>query len=268
MKYRLAIDDVIITMKKIAKERPASLFDDPFFAFFRSLYEDYGTKTQLNVYEKDGEGFTLSEFPDCYKKEFEASLPWLRLTFHARADEPARIYKNAPYGEVFTDFHRVTNEIKRFAGDAIWRTSANGLHFAETNREGARALRDCGCDCLVGYFIFDKQGEPAVSYYLDKDMTAHLAKRDFWVDRKEHIIFSRDKIVLDQTPLEEIAPKLSEMKRDLRTLGALNFVTHEQYFYPFYKHYRPDYCDRIRKAVEWAQQEGYSPAFLDENIYE
>ncbi len=268
-KLRLAIDDIIRCLREIALQEPDSLFDHPFLALFRDLHRAFGAKTHLNIYYTDGNGFDLSQFPDRYRSEWEEAADYLRLTFHARADKPNRIYRQAPYEEVFQDFKQVTQHIIRFAGDKIWRTRANGLHFAETTREGARAMRDQGADLLVGYFIFDQKGKPAVSYYLDKEQTRHLAHRDFWVDTREKILFSRDKLVLDQTPLEEIAPTLDRLlAENPEGMGTLNLVTHEQYFYPDYKHYRPDYGERIRTALKWALDHGFTPAFPDEYLPE
>ena len=266
-KYRLALDDVVISLREIAESRPASLFDHPFFGFFRELRENYGTKTHFNVYYTDLAGFDLRSFPSCYRDEFDGAADWMRLTFHARSDKPDRIYREAPYDEVYRDFHLVTNEIVRFAGDRVWRTAANGLHFAETTREGSRALRDCGCDLQIGYFIFDKNGDPAVSYYLDREQTAHLAKRDFWVDHSEKIIFSRDKLVLDQNAPEAIPAVLDRLLAEQpQGMGTLNFVTHEQYFSPKTKFYLRDEKERVLAAVRWASDHGYEPCFISDVV--
>lgn len=259
-KYRLAIDDIIWTLRDVAEKGYTSLFENPFFALFRGLYEEFGTKTHLNIYYHDGAGFNLSMFPDRYRAEFEAAAAWMRLTFHARCDQPDHIYRTAPYEEIRRDFEQVTAEIRRFAGDRIWREPVNGLHFAETTRAGARALRDCGIRCLLGYYIFDRKGNPAVSYYLDRAQTEHAAGRDFWVDNSEGIIFSKDKLVLDAWPLAEIPAQLDALSPQLA--GTVNFVTHEQYFYPFYSHYQPDYPEKLRAAVRWATERGYEPCFL------
>ncbi len=264
-KYRLALDDVIISLREIAGSRPASVFDHPFFSFFRELHAEFGTKTHFNIYYTDEEGFDLRSFPSCYRNEFDSAFDWLRLAFHARADKPDRIYRFAPYDEMYSDFHLVNNEIIRIAGDRVWRTAANGLHFAETTREGSRALRDCGSDIQIGYFIFDKAGEPCVAYYFDREQTSHLARRDFWIDRAEHIVFSRDKLVIDQHKPEEIPVLLDRMLETCpEGTGIMNFVTHEQYFSPKTKFFLPDQKERVLAAVRWAASRGYEPCFISD----
>ncbi|MBQ9543556.1 MAG: hypothetical protein IJV00_00350 [Clostridia bacterium] len=265
MKYRLALDDVIISLREIAESRPASIFDHPFFGFFRELNAVYGTKTHFNIYYTDEDGFDLRSFPSDYRKEFDAAHSWMRLTFHARADKPDRIYRFAPYDEMYSDFHLVNNQIVRFAGDRVWRTAANGLHFAETTRPGSRALRDCGSDIQIGYFIFDKIGDPAVAYYFDREQTSHLATRDFWIDRDERIIFSRDKLVLDQHKPDEIPSLLDRMCETCpEGTGTMNFVTHEQYFSKKTKYYLPDQKERVLAAIRWSTEKGYSPCFISD----
>jgi len=274
-KYRLAIDDIIWSMRDLAvnKDVYKSLFDCPFFALFKRLNDDYGTCVHMNIYYTDvydtfGDGFDLTMVPDKYRDEFIANSHWLKLTFHAY-DDTEHIYREAPYSTVFNDFCKVTKELIRIAGEPTVRTSANGLHYGETNVYGARALRACGVNCLVGYFKLDKNGVPIVSYYLDPEHTTHCFDRDFWVDNKEGIIFSKDKMVIDQFALDKINDRLDYLKVERPTeMGTLNFVTHEQYFYPHYKAYQPEYEQKIRTAVKWATDNGYEPCFIDTVIRE
>jgi len=270
-KYRLAIDDIIWSIRELAekKDEYKSIFDSPFFALFKRLHTDLDTCVHMNIYYTDREGFDLTMMPDCYKEEFIANSNWLKLTFHAYADSPSRIYRFAPYSEVYRDYNLVTNEILRFAGSEVMNTSANGLHFGETTVEGARALRACGINCLVGYYTFDRNGDPYVSYYLNKEQTLHCADRDFWVDNKEGIIFSKDKMVIDAFKLEDIRPRLDYLRDERPTeAGIMNFVTHEQYFYPRFSLYQPDYENKIRTACTWAAENGYKPCFISDVIKE
>lgn len=274
-KYRLAIDDIIWSMRDLAvnKDVYASLFDCPFFALFKRLHDDFGTCVHMNIYYTDiyntfGDCFDLTMVPDKYRDEFIANSGWLKLTFHAHNDT-AHIYREAPYSTVYRDFCLTTKELVRICGAETVRTSANGLHYGETNVEGARALRACGVNCLVGYFKLDKQGVPIVSYYLNPEQTTHCFDRDFWVDNKEGIIFSKDKMVIDQQKQECIDERLDYMLAERATeMGTLNFVTHEQYFYPHYSHYQPEYEQKIRTAVKWAADHGYEPCFIDTVITE
>ncbi|MBQ8747861.1 MAG: hypothetical protein IJZ08_08360 [Clostridia bacterium] len=268
-KYRFAIDDVIWTFKDLAEKEYASVFDQPFMAIFKRLHDDFGTKIQLNLfYEDELSDFNLSMMPDRYKSEFEEAADWLKLTFHGRKNTPSRIYRFAPYQEMYEDYVKITREIVRFAGEKAVQSTVNGIHWGESTRDGARALRAVGIRCLVGSYIFDKNGDPYVAYYLNKEQTAHANTRAFWVDTAEDIIFAQDSIYLNNVPPDKTAPFLDDVKKNPHLSGTINMVTHEQFFYPWYQVYLPDYEERMRAGVRWAQENGYEPAFLDDVIQE
>ncbi len=265
-KYRLAIDDIVWSMMELTERAGEirSFFEVPFFGLFRDLHSEFGTKVHMNIYYTDETGkFNLTMVPDKFRDEFRENSEWLKFTFHARANDPNHIYQHAPYSELLHDFHQVTNEIRRFAGSEV-NTNVNGLHFAETTLEGARALRSVGIRCLVGYYVTEK-GCPSIAYYLNREQNAHCFDRDFWVDNAEDIIFSKDKMVIDQWKRDEIEDRLDFLKNERpHEAGTMNFVTHEQYFYPRYRYYQEDYRQKIFTAVGWAAKNGYEPCFLDE----
>lgn len=274
-KYRLALDDIIWTMKDLTvnADKYTSLFDSPFFGIFKRLHVDFGTKVQFNIYytdiyDKSEKPFDLTMVPDKYRDEFIANSSWMKLTCHAHNDT-AHVYREAPYSEVYRDFRLVTEQLIRIAGKETVSCTVNGMHYGETTLEGARALRDFGIKCLVGYFKLDKNGVPIVSYYVDAFHANNAFNRGFWVDNREHIIFAKDDIVIDQQKLENISSKLDSMVHESPIeMRTLKLVTHEQYFYSHYPHYMPDYEEKIRTAVSWATKNGYEPCFLDEVIEE
>lgn len=265
-KYRLAIDDIVWSMMELTEraDEIRSIFEIPFFSLFRDLHGEFGTKIHMNLYYTDETGrFNLSMVPEKFRDEFRSNSEWLKFTFHARANDPNHIYQHAPYSELLHDYHQVTNEILRFAGPEV-NTNVNGLHFAETTLEGARALRSVGIRCLVGYYV-TANGCPSIAYYLNREQNAHCFDRDFWVDTAEDIIFSKDKMVIDQFGLHEIEDRLDYLKNERpHEAGTMNFVTHEQYFYPRYRYYQEDYRQKIFTAVGWAVRNGYDPCFLDD----
>ena len=265
-KYRLAIDDIVWSMMELTEraDEIRSIFEVPFFSLFRDLHGEFGTKIHMNLYYTDETSrFNLSMVPEKFRDEFRSNSEWLKFTFHARANDPNHIYQHAPYSELLHDYHQVTNEILRFAGPEV-NTNVNGLHFAETTLEGARALRSVGIRCLVGYYV-TANGCPSIAYYLNREQNAHCFDRDFWVDTAEDIIFSKDKMVIDQFGLHEIEDRLDYLKNERpHEAGTMNFVTHEQYFYPRYRYYQEDYRQKIFTAVGWAVRNGYDPCFLDD----
>jgi len=116
-KYQFFIDDVIWMFRDIARNQStsSSIYDNAYLAFFRGLYDRYGTYTHMHVYYET-DGFTLEQMPDKYKAEWQAAAEWLRLTFHAYADKPDFPHRNATFERTLRDCQRVTDQIKRFAG--------------------------------------------------------------------------------------------------------------------------------------------------------
>lgn len=76
-------------------------------------------------------------------------------------------------------------------------------------------------------------------------------------------------MVLDRTKKEDIATGMDAYGNAPSGLPPyVDYLIHEQYFYPDYTAYQPDYFEKIEAAVMWAKEHGYEPAFLDECIFE
>ncbi|MBR2353709.1 MAG: hypothetical protein IKA76_04310 [Clostridia bacterium] len=267
--YRVGVDDVIFCLKNIweHQEEYHSLFDDPYLAMYRELYDRYGTRTHMHIYyETVDKSFNLSMFPDKYKEEFSANAHWLRFSFHARADLPDSPYKYADYEQVIEEGRMVEREILRFAGKEVM-DRVTSEHFADSNRSATRAFRDLGFSVLDAYFLIDDQEEPSVSYYLSVDQTRHAQNRDFWVDTEEDIIFVKDDVILNSHTPEGIRACLdSYLTRDDRAFMYL--LIHEQYFYPHWRRYLPDYKERLFAGVEWCEEHGYRSCWISDFAFE
>ena len=267
--YALGVDDVILCLKNIwqNQDRFTSLFDDPFLATYRDLHETFGTHVHMHVYYQTVDGsFNLSMFPDKYKAEFRANADWLRFSFHALADEPDSPYKNATYEQVMHEGQLVAKELARFAGSEVT-DRFTSQHWADSALPGTRAFRDLGFSALDAYFIFDEQGNPQVSYYLNAEQARHAATRDLWIDTKENIVFVKDDIVLNSHRPERIEQRLDAILQ--RPDHAFMYLLiHEQYFYPDYRHYLPDYRERLFCGVEWCVRNGYRSVWVDDIAFE
>ena len=124
-------------------------------------------------------------------------------------------------------------------------------------------MRDAGYTTQVGHFNVDNDLFP-VSYYLDVEQRRHLTRRSIWRDNREGITFVRISQVINLFKLEQIVPMLEEVKKDLRRSEFIELMIHEQYFYPDYAAYQPDFREKVLTAVKWAADNGYQPAFLEE----
>lgn len=269
-KYRLSIDDNIRFLQDIAAHADSydSLFDNAFLNGLQQIHHQYKTKVHLNLFYQSVDGdFSLSEFPDAFKPQWEANAHWLRLSFHAYSEFPDEPYKHAAYEKVKQDCDLIVGQIKRFAGESVL-GPVTTIHWGELNKHGAKAVRDSGYRCLAGYFNVDDHQAP-VSYYCSVEQRRHVKKRFIWKDETEDIIFTRSSMVLDKTANQDIAAKMNAYAVMPSGLPPyVDYLIHEQYYYPDYHDYQPDYFEKIRTAAQWAFDHGYQSAFLDECIFD
>lgn len=259
-KYRVSIDDAIWFLKDIHQNNYQSLFDNPFLGFLKELHDAHGTNVHINLfYETDG--FDLSQMTDAFRNEWKANASWLQLSFHARAEFPDNPYKHASYQQVKKDCDAVIKQIRRFAGDESV-AAITTLHWGEVPVEVSRALRDAGYALQLCDFNVDDNLAPC-SYYLTVDQRRHMNKRFVWHDNKEAITFVKSSIIIDTKKAEEIIPFLDRYERESRKPPYVDLLVHEQYFYEYYHNYQPDYRAKVITAVQWAVDNGYSPAFFD-----
>jgi hypothetical protein len=266
-KYRLSLDDNIRFLKDISdnSDRYKSIFDNPFLSFLKEVHDTYGTKIHLNIYYQS-EGFNLSHMTDKFRNEWKANSGWLRLSFHALQDKPDNPYVTSGYDEVKNDCEMTKAQILRFAGEEQF-DHVTTLHWGAATLEGTRALRDGGYSVLAGYFNIEAKESP-VSYYLDMEKRRHLHERFIWKDNKEGIIFSRIAIVINSYKIDKIVSQLNSLRVGAHKPGYIDLMIHEQYFHPDYVEYQPDYRQKVLTAVKWAADNGYTPAFLSECIFE
>jgi hypothetical protein len=263
-KYRLSLDDNIWFLRDINNnaEKYKSIFENPYLGFLKEVHNTYGTKIHLNLYYQT-DGFNLSQMTDKFKYEWRDNAGWLRLSFHALQNDPDRPYINAGYDQVKKDCIMVKEQINRFAGEELM-GPVTTLHWGAAGVEGCRALRDQGYLALAGYF--NAEGPETVSYYLGDEKRLHVNNRFIWRDNKEGIIFSRMALVINTVKLGEILPYLSSLRSNAHKPAYVDLMIHEQYFYPFYVAYQPDYRQKVLTAVRWAADSGYKPAFLSESV--
>jgi len=263
-RYRFSVDDNILFLRDIARNPIQNIFQHPYLAFWRKMHNRYGSKIQLNIYYQDSE-FNLSQISQRYRKQWENNREWMRITFHARSDQPSRPYLTSDYNKMEKDYTLVTREIERWAGPSLL-SPFTTIHWAEATRESCRALRDQGVRGLVGYFRF-RDGHTYCSYYLNPDIVRHLEGRDAWMDCDEDILFVKHDMVINEIPLGKIREKLNILGSHPHQGNILEFMVHEQYFrkdLPVF--YQPNIEEKVELAIRWASERGYRPAFYEEGF--
>ena len=263
-RYRFAIDDNSFFLRDIHKNSYASLFDCFYLDMLRRLNKTYGAKFVLNVYFTTGDEFSLPMFPDRYRGEWRDNGDWLKLSFHARADKPDQPYLDAPPERLLADFDAVVEEIHRFAGPEAY-APTTVVHWGVIRPEARRPLTTRGVKVLSGYFEF-ADGAWMVNYLLEDERSEYLSRHDALKDFDNGIVFSKIDLVANLTPLERIVPELEILAADPGRAEIMDFLTHEQYFWPFYPRFIPDHARRLDAAIRWATERGYEPVFLHEGF--
>lgn len=264
-RYRFSTDDNIWFLRDIARhaDRYRSIFDNPYLAFWRQMHRKYGVRVHHNIYYETA-GFNLSQMPDKFRSEWQRNASWMRLSFHARANDPARPYLHAAPEKIREDYRLVKREIERFAGKELL-SPVTTIHWAATTAGAARALREEGVRVLPGVGRF-REDMPYGGYYLSIPQVRHVLGRDYWKDTRQDIIFIRHDIVINNVPLDQIAPYLEKVAADPHESEVMELIIHEQYFYADYRAYEPDYRQRCERAIEWVTRRGYRPVFFEEGF--
>lgn len=300
------IDDVIWCLRDITRQKPLSLFDNPFMSALKKAHDKYGLTVQLNLFYRTdffygSDEFTLSDVTDSYKSEWACNSDWLKLAFHAKQEFPDYPYVNADYEDVKADCESVLKEIRRFAGEE---SIAYILvpHWLPISKDGCRALYDCGVR------IMSPSYGDRTAYNGDKSTLPYgHAARLLQNRKKETMLFTRagkDLAIkksissynhLNSEQYQQVSFKMKciidkETKMGFKALSGgpclnlykydeiepgfapligeeyIGFATHEQYFYSDYYDYQPEYADKILLAAKILHNNGYRFITADEQI--
>ena len=263
-RYRFAFDDTSFCFRDIWQQQYRSLFDCFFLSMLRDLHEQYRTKFVLNIYYTTADEFDLTRFPDRYRSEWRDNAHWLKLAFHAHADQPARPYIDAPPEQLIADFDKVRDQIYRFAGEESY-SPTTIVHWGEVRPSAWKPLADRGVKVLSGYFVRRGDDWP-VSYRMDSVRAEYMSRHDALQDFPSGIVFSKIDMVVNTVPLDRIVPQLDQIGQDPHQSEILDLMTHEQYSWPFFSIYLPDHAQRIERAIRWATERGHQPVFLHEGF--
>ncbi len=258
MRFCFTIDDNIRAFEILAKEGSQSIFEVPYFAMLLRLHRAFDLKIQLNMFY-EGAGFSLDRLSDRYRAQFRENSDWLRLSFHSK-NETRRPYETADYETVLRDCAAVHREILRFAGEqSLAKTTT--IHFCALTEDGVRAMRDAGARGLLG--LYGTEGAERVSYSIrDRALGTRLRRGETVFYNGMH--HAGIDIVLNNFTTDEILtllPAFSERE-------SLRVMIHEQYFYPDYERYQPDFEQKLYSTFEALCAEGRKSVFFEEMIGE
>jgi len=300
------VDDVIWCLRDIARNRPKSIFDQPFLRMLKYGHDRYGLKTQLNLFYRtdsfyDEPEFSLADMPDAYKAEFQAAKDWLMFGPHAIQEFPDYPFVNASYAYTTNVVLKIRREVERFAGEGVF-VQAMVAHWNTVSKEGCRALADCGIRLMAPNkgprFAYD--GDPSKLPYghafrLENNRQPETAlfrrgSRNQAIDASVggygHFTVEQAKATCgnynwyyDRTtglgfknyrngPMLNLYP-LEMVEGEFRKILKDPFVCfgmHEQYFYPDYLAYQEDYAQKVLLSAKILNENGYSFVFLDDTL--
>jgi hypothetical protein len=264
-RYRFSLDDNSFFLRDIARQQYGSLFDCFYLKLLRDLHAKYGTRFVLNIYYATADGFELPQFPDRYRGEWKDNTDWLKLSFHAYANDPDRPYQYAAPQRLISDLEKVAAEIVRFAGEASY-SPPTVIHWGMVQRSALKPLYEHGVRVLSGFFEQRSGGVWDINYFLDDDRSEYLSRHDALMDFESGIVFSKVDMVCNNTPIDQIVPALERLHEDPNQSEIIDLFTHEQYFWPFYSNYIPDHGQRLDAALRWVTDHGYRPVFFHEGF--
>ncbi|MBQ6474544.1 MAG: hypothetical protein IJJ33_21365 [Victivallales bacterium] len=275
-RYDFFIDDHSFFLTEIARTRPASLFDHFYLAFLRRMHQEYGTKFTLNLFyrnDHDADKFTLDQFPDSYRSEWESNADWLRLAFHAYSEFPDRTYQNATAETLARDMDLIEGEIRRFAGEQTL-TPPVALHWAMARPEAFHVFTDRNVRALEGQFInprtgIEDEGSPDllcdVGYFLNLDDSRYLEKQGVLYDFKHRLAFFKGDCTANLWTCPQIQDMVAHAAQSRREFISL--ASHEQYSFPHYFNYLPDHSERMETAIRDVTERGYAPVFFAQGFF-
>lgn len=305
-KAAMYIDDTIWIFRDLTRQRPKTLFDNPFLGALRKAHERHGLKVQINCFYRTDvfygmDEFSLADMTDAYKAEWQAAKGWLRLGFHAYQEFPDYPFINSSYGDVATAFDRVFGEIRRFAGDGVFTCALVG-HWLPFSKDGCRALKDRGIRLVASTdgprFAYDgnrdalpyghafkvesnRRPETALFQRTAYDPALlssacgynHLVPGQFerTCGTFTHV-YDRDigigfKRFRSGPMLNLCTPeKVREEMAAAQGHELLAFADHEQYFYKDYYAYQPDYAEKILLAAKLASDAGRDFVFMEDTV--
>ena len=254
-RFCFTVDDNIRFLKEINEGGYGSIFDHPYLAMYKALHRRFGVKIQLNLFYRL-EDFELSQMTSEYIEQWRESADWLKMSFHSEL-ENVRPYEFSGYEEVYGHCDQVNGQIIRFASpEALAKTTT--VHYCLATDSGLKALSDNGVKGLLG--LFGTEENPITSYGLNEYEAKRI--REGNVIESREIKFASIDIVLNRFTKEEILEKLEALseRKEIRVM------IHEQYFYPDYKKYQPDFEEKLAATLEFFEARGYQSRFFEEMI--
>ena len=279
-RYAVRIDDNSFVFTDLQKQKYDSLFDHFYLKGLKELHEKYGSKFILKCFYEnahDPEKSNLAGVPSCYRDEFEKNSDWLHLAFHAWAEFPDRPYQHCSTERLAHDYDTTTAELRRIAGEKSC-TPPTNVHWAMLEPHNFSFMRSRGLKILTssGFLsnriIVDgrietlEQGGCDIGFFYEQDVARHMLQKRCFYDDDHDLFLSRSFFCFNIDTPEEIEAKIKAEDAKGES-DVMESVGHEQYAYPFYAMYLPDYFKRLEASCRVPAELGYKPVFFQDGLF-
>ena len=303
-KAAMYVDDVIWIFRDLTRQRPKSLFDNPYLAMLKKAHDQYGLKVQLNCFYRNDffygfDEFSLDDMTDKYRDEWQSAKDWLRLSFHAYQEFPDYPFVNSDYDDVAQVYDRIYNAIRRFAGEGVF-TSAVVAHWLPISKEGCRALKDRGVTLIsasdgaryaytgdrscVPYghaFRLESQRKKETALYqrraYDVNLLSSISGYNHLDSNQAAKTWGTFNYIYDREigigfkrfrcgPMLNLCDE-AKVRADMAAEKDRELIVignHEQYFYRDYFAYQPHYADNVLLSAKLAYEAGREFVFIED----
>ncbi|MBO4303251.1 MAG: hypothetical protein J6A21_01560 [Lentisphaeria bacterium] len=282
-RYAVRIDDNSFFFTDLARERPKHLMDHFYLKKLKEFHGKYGSKFILKCFfrnDHDREKFTLDKVPDCYRSEFEDNSDWLHLAFHALGEFPDRPYQHCTEKQLARDYDCTMKELIRIAGKKSCSPPTN-VHWAMLAPENFHVLQERGLKILTSSgFMANRiivEGEVQqlqntscdIGFFYEQDVAHHMLNKRCFFDPDYGLFLSRTFFCFNIDTPSQIEEKIRQEDGRSKEKGCemMECVGHEQYAYPSYFNYLPDYFERLETSCRVPAELGYKPVFFQEGIF-
>lgn len=236
----VSIDDATQIFQDIHFHGYDSIFNNEVMQSLQQLHNKYGLKVTLYVFG-ELDNFCLWDFPDTYKKEFEANAEWLKIGYHSMKEEnPAE--SPSTEKEFLADFEKVNKTICAIAGEKSL-AQVLRLHYWYATDWMICDMKEQG---VTGLLCSD-------SDMLSYDLTEQQQKK-LYASRDGKII-GRVKYYVTDLRLEK-TDNIKTALEDKKSDRILVLFTHAWCYM--------DNEDKMQEAVAWMAKHGYEFTFLEE----
>lgn len=180
----ISFDDVSHSLLRLQNEEYTSIYDEPFFAWLKTLHDTYGAKFSIYTYVN-----VLQQVPDTFKEDFATAKDWLKIGLHA--EDMTSSYADLDYETGKMVWNRFAENVLRITGTYESIDRMPKLENSVGTKDVLQGMKEADKDSEYKYgalgFIADNADQG--TYYLDAAAWNALHTNDFYIDKENDVPF-------------------------------------------------------------------------------